>query len=217
MYCQKCGSEIPEGYRYCFKCGTPIHIDERVSEQNNGTSVHITDQQPISFNQEVSVKPKKKKPWKVLAIVFGVLLVLVIGAVAYMATHEPPWNETTESSETEEFNFESWDDFMAACKDIPYYDLIRNPKQYEGQFIHYDGTILEADGNRYIVAIDDDIDTLVCYDFEAEDDSRLLENDELEMYGKFSGLTTYTITLFGTSHDQTIPIINGYYVRWSGK
>ncbi len=95
-----------------------------------------------------------------------------------------------------------------------YNDLLRNPKQYEGQFIHFDGTIFEVDGNKYIVSLDDSLNYFVCLDFEAEDDSRLLENDELEMYGRFTGLVTYTITLFGFTHDQTIPVINGYYVRW---
>ena len=228
MYCQNCGSEIPEGYKFCFNCGTPISGDSTVFiSQSDCQTLCSTSQE--TTNEQPKPPRKKKKAFKIVAIIFAVLIVLFICAIAYMATHEPPWiepsqqneqtelTELTEPSENEAFNFDSWEDFMAACKDVSYYELLRNPKQYEGQYIHFDGTILEANGTRYIVILDEDIDTLVRFDFEAEDDSRLLEDDEVEMYGKFSGLTTYTITFLGTSHDQTVPIIDGYYVKWRGK
>ena len=225
MYCQNCGSEISEGYKFCFNCGKPISGESSGPIGQESSPNFTFPSQQTNYEQPKPPR-KKKKALKIVAIVFAVFVILFIGAIAYMATHEPPWTEPSEQSEltelneqseNESFDFDSWEDFMDSCEDVPYYELLRNPKQYEGQYIHFDGTILEANGTKYIVMINDDIDTLVRFDFEAEDDSRLLEDDELEMYGKFSGLTTYTITFLGTSHDQTVPIIDGYYVKWQGK
>lgn len=218
MYCQHCGSEIPEGNAYCFKCGTPV----------GGKPVEGF--QPYQPSTESLEKPPKKKARTVIVAIVAVILILGIGAVAYMATHESPWAETQEPSTTEveeqtteeSFSFSSWDDFMDSCKDIPYNDLLRNPKQYEGDYIHLEGTVVQAseeteNGYEYIVALKDDSWKYIKFVFDAEDDSRLLENDEVDMYGKFTGLATYTMTIFGTTHDETIPVIDGYYVKWSGE
>ena len=64
MYCQNCGSEIPEGYKFCFNCGAPVSGEiTGTSNQNSGLS-HPFPSQHAAFEQpRPPKKPKKPKNW----------------------------------------------------------------------------------------------------------------------------------------------------------
>ena len=45
MYCNKCGSEIPDNSKYCLQCGAPIVLcDDKSSIQNSHSNKKTTDQ-----------------------------------------------------------------------------------------------------------------------------------------------------------------------------
>jgi hypothetical protein len=48
QYCSKCGTEIPEGSRFCPKCGQPVEYAERVYEPEVRESVRPTARTPAA-------------------------------------------------------------------------------------------------------------------------------------------------------------------------
>ncbi len=45
-YCSKCGAQIPEGSRFCPKCGKPVEYTERVYEPEVQESVRTAPRTP---------------------------------------------------------------------------------------------------------------------------------------------------------------------------
>ncbi|WP_026512178.1 zinc ribbon domain-containing protein [Butyrivibrio sp. LC3010] len=69
-FCSNCGSEIKEGEKFCTNCGKAVATEERA-------------QNTVNYAEDNTVKkPKKKiKIWK---IILGIILVMIIGAVAFV-------------------------------------------------------------------------------------------------------------------------------------
>ena len=36
MFCRNCGSELPEGVKFCISCGTPVAVPEEISQASTG-------------------------------------------------------------------------------------------------------------------------------------------------------------------------------------
>ncbi|KAB1190730.1 MULTISPECIES: FxLYD domain-containing protein [Haloferax] len=102
------------------------------------------------------------------------------------------------------------------AKEYPYRDLMRNSEQYEGRLVHFpEGKITQVLGDedrgfqfRVYVTPDDyiwDDDILIRWSGE-----RFLEDDIVEMWGRFNGLITYE-TVAGSK--RTIPDITVYEIE----
>jgi len=77
MYCGKCGEEIPDGSRFCPKCGNRLDSEAAVGMPATPTSA----------------PPKEKKHRKTLFIGIGALAVIVagvIGVAVYTCSSVPP-------------------------------------------------------------------------------------------------------------------------------
>ncbi len=69
-FCSNCGSEIKEGEKFCTNCGHAVSTEERA-------------QNPINYAENnTAKKPKKKK--KIWKIILGIILVMIISAVAFV-------------------------------------------------------------------------------------------------------------------------------------
>ena len=77
MFCEQCGSKVPEGAKFCPKCGSSCSDDTNVPENNGGT--------------KSGKKPKRhrKKSKAVIALCTAVAVVGVsVGGVVLYKTHE---------------------------------------------------------------------------------------------------------------------------------
>ncbi len=71
MFCKHCGSELPEGAKFCNECGAPVESEEQKAQDE---SVVASD---TSSSQGTPSKTKFKK-WLILAIIIVVALIVVI-------------------------------------------------------------------------------------------------------------------------------------------
>ncbi|SDC03271.1 hypothetical protein SAMN05421663_101206 [Terribacillus halophilus] len=90
---------------------------------------------------------------------------------------------------------------------ITYDQLARTPDDYVGEKVKFSGKVvqvMEGDGITQIrFAVGDDYDTILLGEFDASVvDSRVLEDDELTIYGTSGGVITYESTMGG---NITIP------------
>ena len=195
MRCNNCGIQFRyDGEDVCPKCG----------------SMDVTYQKE-DFSYSKKPSKRKRKGWKIIAIILAILLVLVIGAVAYMATHEPPWIDTEVSTNlsgsmtisTEESTTQflpTKDEYKAMCITVSYNDIERNPSAYEGVDVKFTGKVIqvseEDDGTTYRISVTkdayDDYDDPVLVYYEREDgEARILEDDIVTFYGECRGVYTY--------------------------
>lgn len=94
--------------------------------------------------------------------------------------------------------------------DITYYDLARNPDDYEDHLLVMQGTVVQTmEGDEDVVelrvAVDDDYDQIVYLKINREIiNTRILEDDTIKFYGISTGLVTYEST---EGADITIPSV----------
>lgn len=109
--------------------------------------------------------------------------------------------------------------YKKSCGAFAYKDIARNPNNYEGQQAKFTGQVIQVEESwgSDILRIDvtkDEYgvwnDTIyVDYTPKSKNESRVLENDVVTVYGKLDGIKTYT-TIFGS--DVSIPYLKAQYI-----
>ena len=143
-------------------------------------------------------------------------------------SNEQATSEETTEETAEETLAESKEEFISSCQEISYKDLLRNPEIYVGQRIKIVVKIQQVlqggwldDNEYYRVQTDNDgyelylDDEYFMYDYRVDDNTKLLQDDILEIYAEFAGLETVKRALTGTSEE--IPAIKAYYVTLIGE
>ena len=92
---------------------------------------------------------------------------------------------------------------------LTYDELARTPDDYLGKKVKFYGKVvqvMEGDGKVQIrLAVDDDYDTILYCEYQSDIvSSRVLEDDEITIYGISAGLLTYQSTMGG---NITIPAV----------
>lgn len=134
---------------------------------------------------------------------------------------------TTEATSTEEqVSTEtaipeiSEDEFRAGCEAVNYKDLLRNPDDYMGKDITITLKVSQTgipggflDSNEYIRCYSNDEynmwlgDVYVLVDGRTTDNSKILVDDVITVYGTFDGLQEFQLALTGTTEEYPIIII----------
>ena len=88
-----------------------------------------------------------------------------------------------------------------------YGEYARNPDLHNGEQIRFDGEVIQVvegiESSIYRIALNGDYDNVFYVEYSSDDSSsRVLEGDEVTVFGEFSGLYTYTSTFGG---EVTIP------------
>lgn len=135
-----------------------------------------------------------------------------------VATPEP-----TEAPTPEPTPAETKEEFMASCEEPDYKDLARYPDDNIGKRIKLKVKISQIlqgglfDSNEYYRVYTDtsgyDLyldDEYFMYDERIDDDTKLLQDDIIEVYGEFAGTETVTRALTGTKED--VPSFKAYYI-----
>lgn len=112
------------------------------------------------------------------------------------------------------------DEYRASCQKKDYTDICRNPKMYEGTQIVFKGKVIQVQERSkyctYRIATKEvqylgytDNIFYVEYKRESDDESRILENDMVTIYGELKGLKKYT-TVLGSQIQ--IPYVNAVII-----
>lgn len=100
------------------------------------------------------------------------------------------------------------------CNSYPYESLARTPDTFKNQKIKFSGTIVQVieEGNThtYRIAIDDNYEQIALVSYQGElDQGRILENDTVEFWGVYQGVTTYQ-SAFNTKVTVPYLMATGY-------
>lgn len=85
MKCNKCGSELKEGEKFCQNCGTEISL---LTE--NGTQIALTDVSSHEQNNNINSKNKKT----IVIILVSIVLIIIGGLVYYFVVSREEKNNT---------------------------------------------------------------------------------------------------------------------------
>ena len=111
-------------------------------------------------------------------------------------------------------------EFIASCQDFSYEDIARNPNNYKGKNAKFTGKVIQVqEGLLNSVTLRVEVtqgeygiwdDTVyVNYKYKDDNESKILEDDIITMYGTIDGLKTYTTILGG---EVTIPEMTVKYI-----
>lgn len=164
-----------------------------------------------------------------IVTIWGVVLVvgaITIGASTRNSTSTP--SSTPPPSKTT--NAESILDVKSRARTVSYDELARNPGNYQGAIVVFDGKVVQAieSGQNLTLRIDVNVSekigsdiVYVDYRKNRPDEPRILEDDKVQFWGKYIGIYSYKAIL-----GQTIQIPHvvartvedyGRYVRPRGR
>lgn len=136
---------------------------------------------------------------KILKVVSIVLVVLILAMVALVACS----GDATHSEE----DIQSVVDNAST---YTYEELSRN-EDLGGCAVKYSGEVIQEGDGYYRVALDEDWEDVIYLTYNlAEGEDRIIEGDNVKIYGVYKGLYTYE-SILGES--ITIPEIEGYKVE----
>lgn len=185
--CSQEGSETTT----CIVCGEPMTQSIPMTEHTPGD--WVTVQEPsVSFDTGKRVDiPGKQEQY-----------CTVCGAVVGSQEIQPTEEQAKEA-------------FKASCSEFSYDQAARDPDSLNGSHSTFSGRVVQVmqQDNLYILRVnkDNDYDCTVYVVYLAKEGApRILEDDNITLWGTLSGLETYT-TIFGAS--VTIPSFTALYVE----
>ena len=164
--------------------------------------------------QEVfETKPKKKKIYKKwwFWVIIGVLAISIFyGMTEEQSDMGSQGAETSGSAETI-----SEEEYKEMCNTYAYKDLARNPENFKGIKIVLSGEVIQVmeSGKKLELRVnmDGDYDQTVYVKYTLKNgEGRILEGDQINIYGTFEGLKTYTSVL---GAEITLPRIDAKYIE----
>ena len=170
------------------------------------------------LNPSCGAKSNRTSPiaWVILIaiiIVFGIPLMK-----GYNNAHDNDNNSQTS------IIVENKDEYILKCKEYFYEEIARNPNKYKDSFAKFNGKVIQVVENKDKIVlrvnvtntineyIEDGLwsDTIyVEYKRLDENESRILENDIITLYGTLNGIKTYE-TVLGTQ--ESIPYLIAKYI-----
>lgn len=182
IYCYKCGTKYSKRLKKCPSCKT---------------------KKPNRFYN---------KWWFWLFVVF--LIIMISSNSKNSETSQSGTNGARqEQQETEE-------EYKAKCGSVAYKDIARDPNNYVGQYAVFKGKVIQMQesGSRVMLRVDVTQnksgfweDTVyVDYKRKDENESRILEDDIITMYGEIKGIKKYTAVL---GNAISIPHLEAKYIE----
>lgn len=181
--CKNCGQSVDKNAVICTSCGVKIK------------------------------KPLLKKWW--------FWLIIVICAASISVSNND--NKTNDVSDKTIVNNEeivlSEDEYKAQCASVSYNNIARNPNDYIGQKAVFKGKVIQVQesGKNVVLRINTTQgqyglwDDTIYVDYKRKDDneSRVLDDDIVTVYGEIKGIKDYTAVL---GNQISIPHIKAEYI-----
>lgn len=111
------------------------------------------------------------------------------------------------------------EEYKAECTYVSYEDIARNPDNYKGTFTVFSGQVaqVQESGNNVVIRLNVTRgaygiweDTVYIEYTKAQNESRILEDDIITVYGQLNGIKTYTAVL---GNSISIPYLKAKYVE----
>lgn len=199
MYCKKCGKEIDNDALFCSHCGTAINTTASAPVQPT-----VAPQKPQKQKKSIF------KRWWFWAVVIAFLFFYSVGSVEPAEPTEPEQPQMSES------------EYKAACAEIKFSDLARNPDNYKGQLFAFTGEVIQVLESGSTVELRINVTPVTYSDGEIayyedtiyvtlhlEDGAdRILEEDVVKIYGECAGLYSYKSIL---GQQVSLPRIDAMY------
>lgn len=231
FFCPKCGTETNS--KFCPECGEKIISTDVVPDETPTNAIaedspsesysdgsDAVDAEPIGAAVEADPAPKKskKKLFIIIGAVIVIVLLIIVGACmgggdssSDSSTSDSSYSDSSSSDSSTSDSDYSIGEFTEEgdYSEVAYDKLARTPDDYEYEKIKASGEVIqviEGDGETQLrVAVGGDYDTvlLVYYDSSIVD-TRVLEDDNVTLYGISQGLYTYESTMGG---DITVPLV----------
>ncbi len=157
-------------------------------------------------------KPVKRQSCLKVFLYFALIFVIIAFISALL-------DDNSSIDSTSEKPVISREEYIASCEAIPYNDIARNPNNYIGKHAVFTGEVVQVQESgedvMLRVAVTEDEygiwDDIVYVDYERkyENESRILENDTITLYGEVNGIKKYT-AVFG--NEISIPHILAEYI-----
>lgn len=239
MFCNKCGRQIDNNAKFCNYCGNTVSNNILNNNQTNNTSkTKKKVYQKWWFWLIIIIV--------ILALFWGVIISNIEVSVdpnytnEYFANKEKQEQEEKERQEQEEqtkreeeekrqqeeekqkqeIAKKEEDEYKENCKKYEYKDIARNPQNYEGKLVTFDGEVIQVlEGYFNTVNFRINVtkneydfweDTVYCSYTYSDNESKILEDDIVTLYGECEGTTTYTSIL---GQKITVPKINIKYIE----
>ena len=221
MFCQQCGNKLsdsPQNSQYHQQQQpNPYQYNPQQKQNPPYNNVQGTYYQPPGNNYNPQQQPpiivEKKKSGcftKALAVIGGIvvfiIVILVIGSFSSSNT-----DNTNTTTSTVEETTQSKEDFINSCQEYTYKEIARNPNDYKGKHAKFTGEVIQVVEDGDSVALRVNItaeeasweesgytysDTIyVEYTRKSENESRILEDDIITLYGTLNGLMDYSSVL----------------------
>ena len=111
------------------------------------------------------------------------------------------------------------EEYKAECIYVSYEDIARNPDNYKGTFAVFSGQVaqVQESGNNVVIRLNVTRgyygiweDTVYIEYTKAQNESRILEEDIITVYGQLNGIKTYTAVL---GNSISIPYLKAKYIE----
>jgi TM2 domain-containing membrane protein YozV len=148
---------------------------------------------------------------------FGVITVIIILLVANSSGFSFPSIANSISS-SKKLTIAK-DEYIALCQQFSYEEIARNPNIYKGKPSFFTGKVIQVTENRKNITLRINVtegryswsDTIyVDYTRLSEDESRILDDDIIKVYGDLNGIKSYRAVLGNTI---SIPWLIAYYIE----
>ena len=203
IICKECGNEVSDRASKCPKCGCPIN------------------------NKEYKTMEKKRKTKYVSIFCISAVIILFLFA-SIISLDSSSTQETAGSTQetiqdkiqSETAKIEEKNNFIQSCETFTYKEIMRNPDNYSGKKVKFTGEVQQVSTGAFssvalLVAVtkgdygyyDDNIYCTYTY---SDNESRIMEDDIITIYGICEGDYTYTSVL---GAGITVPKIDIKYIQ----
>lgn len=105
--------------------------------------------------------------------------------------------------------------YISKCEVKDYQDILRNPNSYKKQYITVTGKVIQISNgwfNSVTIRLNDSSDNTwyISYSYANDNETKILDGDNISVYGQSTGTTSYT-TILGSQ--VTIPSIDAKYIN----
>lgn len=158
--------------------------------------------------------------------IFGISIILLFSLLLFVGCGNTQTNlsESNSSENTEKVDItepeETKEEYMNSCEEYTFKEIARNPNNYINKRAKFTGEVVQVQEENGTVAIRLNVtknkydyyeDTImVGYKYKDENESKILEDDIITVYGELQGNTSYESVL---GAEVTLPLLIGNYVE----
>ena len=186
---------------------TPVNRSQ-VNNQQQNTNTNTNNQSNGSILDKLS---NLSMPVKIIGVILCCCIgIFVISSLMGGVSDQGILPTSTSNYDTSSSYTSVFDSFNKAdCQEINYKQLNKNPDRYEGDNIKIQGRVMQisegkSDSNFILMYVNDDYDQLAYIEY--YNDTNIVEDDYITVYGVGAGSYTYTAQGGGS---YTVPAVYG--------